>query len=172
MVLFVYNQEYSLILLLICYCLGCGCPNFCKNGTARGVYYQKLGVLRGVPFMDCSPWTWIILVANAGCLLFILNLILQSTILRPLGIRVFSLWIQTNSLLPTMKDLKFSPIEFGSTCNYLNVHVERKHFPTQFILNFKNYCRNIIPFVGFYKKQIASYNCTVHELLTRKSPWA
>ena len=47
-------------------------PIFVKNGSARGIYYPKLGVLRGLPFMDCSPWTWIILVADAGCLLFIL----------------------------------------------------------------------------------------------------
>ena len=40
-------------------------------------------------------------------------------------------------VLPTMKDLNFSPIEFDSTCIYLNVDVDRKHFPTQFISNFK-----------------------------------
>ena len=32
--------------------------------------------------------------------------------------------------LPIMDDLKFSPIEFDSTCNYLNVNVNRKQFPT------------------------------------------
>ena len=52
--------------------LGSGCPNFCKNGSARGVHYQELGVLRGVLFMGSSPETRIILVKNAGCLLFIL----------------------------------------------------------------------------------------------------
>ena len=52
-----YYQEYSLILFFICYRWVCGCPNFCKNGTAREVYYLKLGVLRGVPFIGFSPWT-------------------------------------------------------------------------------------------------------------------
>ena len=47
-------------------------PIFVKMALQGGFYYPKLGVLRGVLFMDCSPWTWIILVANAGCLLFIL----------------------------------------------------------------------------------------------------
>ena len=47
-------QDYSLILLFICCDLGYGCPNFYKNGTARGVYYPKLGVLRGVPFMGLA----------------------------------------------------------------------------------------------------------------------
>ena len=71
-------------------------------------------------------------------------------------------------VLPTMKDLKLSPIEFDSTCDYLNIDVERKHFPTQFIPNCKNYCRKIIPFIDFYKKQISSYNYTVHEILTKE----
>ena len=74
-------------------------------------------------------------------------------------------YVVTKFFLPTMEDLKFSPIEFDSTCNYLNVDVDRKHFPTQFIVNFKNFCRKIIPFVDFYKKQIASITCTVHEIL-------
>ena len=67
-----------------------------------------------------------------------------------------------------MEDLKFSPIEFDSTCNYLNVNVDRNHFPTQFILNFKNYCRKIIPFIDFYKKEIDSYNNTAHEISTKE----
>ena len=57
-------------------------------------------------------------------------------------------------VLPTTKDLKFSPIEFHSTCNYLDVDVNMKHFPTQFILTFKIYCRIIMSFVDFYKKLI------------------
>ena len=69
-----------------------------------------------------------------------------------------------------MENLKFSPIKFDSTCNYFNIDVDRKHFPTQFIPNLKNYCRRIIPFVDFYKKQIASYNCTAHEILTKEIP--
>ena len=69
-------------------------------------------------------------------------------------------------VLPTMGDLKFLPIEFDSTCNYLNVNVNGNQFPTQFIPNIKNYCRKILPFIDFYKKQIDSYNCTTHEILT------
>ena len=71
---------------------------------------------------------------------------------------------------PTMEDLKFLPIEFNfhSTCNDLNVNVDRNHFPTQFILNFKNYYRKIVPFIDFYKKQINSYNCTAYEILMKE----
>ena len=77
-------------------------------------------------------------------------------------------YVVTKFLLSTIKDLKFLHIEFGSTCNYLNVDVGRKHFLTQFNLIFKNYSRKIILFVDFYKKQIASYNHTVHEILTKE----
>ena len=72
------------------------------------------------------------------------------------------MFVAMKFVLPTMEDLKFSPIEFDSTCNYLNVHLDREHFPTQFIPNFRNYCREILPFADFYKKQIVSYNCTTH----------
>ena len=78
-------------------------------------------------------------------------------------------------VLLTMEALKFSPIEFDSTCNYLNVDANRKHFPTQFILQFKNYYRKIMncfrkimSFIDFYMKQISFYNCTAHEILTKE----
>ena len=61
-------------------------------------------------------------------------------------------YIVMKFVLPTMEDLKFSPIKFYSTSNYLNVKVDRNHFPTQFILNFKSYCRKIVLFIDFYKK--------------------
>ena len=53
-------------------------------------------------------------------------------------------YVVTKYILPTMGDLKFSPIEFDSTCNCLNAYLNRNHFPTQFILNIKNFCRKII----------------------------
>ena len=76
--------------------------------------------------------------------------------------------VVTKFVLPTLKDLRFSPIKFDSTCNYLNVVVDGKYFPTQFLLNFKNCCRKIIPFIDFYKKETASYNHATHEILTKE----
>ena len=67
-----------------------------------------------------------------------------------------------------MEDLKFLLIEFDSTCNYLNVNVDTYHFPPQFILNLKNYCRKLIPSIDFYKQQIDSYNETTHEILVKE----
>ena len=77
-------------------------------------------------------------------------------------------YVVTKYILPTMEDLKFLSIELNSTCNYLNVNVDRNHFLTQFIPNFKNYYRKIIPFIDFYRKQIDSYNHTAHEILTNE----
>ena len=54
--------------------------------------------------------------------------------------------------LPTMEDLKFLPIKVDSTCNYLDVDVNRKCFPSQFIQKFKNYCRKIYHSLIFIKK--------------------
>ena len=33
-------------------------------------------------------------------------------------------------ILPTIEDLRFSPIKFDSTCNYLNVDINSGKFPT------------------------------------------
>ena len=30
------------------------------------------------------------------------------------------------------------------------------------------YCKKIVPFMNFYKKEIASYNCTAYEILTNE----
>ena len=72
MVLIRSNQDYSLLLVFYFYMVGSGCLNFCKNGSARGVNYPKLGVLGVYHLWVVSPETRIILVKNAVCLLFIL----------------------------------------------------------------------------------------------------
>ena len=59
--------------------------------------------------------------------------------------------VVTKFILPTIKDLKFSPNEFDPTCNYLNVDLDRNKFSTKHIPNIKNFCRKIIPIIDFYK---------------------
>ena len=61
-------------------------------------------------------------------------------------------------VLPTIKDLKFSPIEFDSNCSYLDVDINRSKFLTQYIPNIRNFCKKIVPFIHFYKEQIDYYN--------------
>ena len=63
-------------------------------------------------------------------------------------------YVTIKFILPTIKDLAFLSIEFDSSCNYLNVDLSRNKFPTQYIPNIKNFCKKIIPFIDFYKKQI------------------
>ena len=77
-------------------------------------------------------------------------------------------YVVTNFILLTIKDLKFSPIKFDLTCNYLNVDLNRNKFLTQYILNIKNFCKKIIPFIDFNKKQIDYYNHTAHEIPTKE----
>ena len=80
-------------------------------------------------------------------------------------------YVVTKFILPTIKDLKFLPIKFDSTCNYLNVDLSRNKFPMQYIPNIENFCKKIVPFIDFYKKQINYHNQTAHEILTKKVSW-
>ena len=77
-------------------------------------------------------------------------------------------YVATKFVLPTIKDLTFLPIEFDSTCSYLDVDINRSKFPTQYLPNTKNFCTKIVPFISFYKKQIGYYNQTAHGILTKE----
>ena len=71
-------------------------------------------------------------------------------------------------ILHTISDLKFSTINFDETCNYLQeknwCSVEAKQYISDLII----YCRKIIPFIQYYWKQISSFNCTAHNILTNE----
>ena len=73
-------------------------------------------------------------------------------------------------ILPTIGDLKFSPIDFDSECMYLNVDLRRHKCATKYLPNIQNFSTKIMPFVDFYKKQIDYYNKTVHDILTKEIP--
>ena len=66
-------------------------------------------------------------------------------------------------ILPTISDLKYSPVDFDSEHSYLNIDVKRNRYPTQYLLKIKSFCTKIVPFVDFYKKQIDCYKKTVHQ---------
>ena len=42
------------------------------------------------------------------------------------------------------------------------------HNAKEYISNLRVYCRKIVPFVHYYKEQISSFNCTVHNVLTNE----
>ena len=54
-------------------------------------------------------------------------------------------------------------IQFDSTYSYLDTGKGRKDYPMNYIPNLMAYCKQIVPFMNFYKKQIASYNYTAFE---------
>ena len=59
----------------------------------------------------------------------------------------------TKFILPTVNDHRFLPIDFDSECSYLNVNLKHR-YPMQCLPNFQNFCKKIVPFIDFYKKQI------------------
>ena len=79
-------------------------------------------------------------------------------------------YVVTKFILPTLDDHKFSPFDFDSECNYLNVDLDRHRYAIYYLPNIKNICMKIVPFVHFYKKQIDSHNKTVHGILMKEIP--
>ena len=77
-------------------------------------------------------------------------------------------YVVSNFILPTADDLKFSPIDFGSECRYLDVDLRRHQYATQYFPNIKDFCTKMVPLVDYYKKQINYYNKTVHDILTKE----
>ena len=60
--------------------------------------------------------------------------------------------------IPKVEDLKLMTIAFDTKCSYLkgtNMYVNR-------VLK---YCKKIVPYVRFYKRQIAYYNRTAYKIL-------
>ena len=79
-------------------------------------------------------------------------------------------YVVTKFILPAMDDLEFSPIDHNSECSYWNVDLSRYRYPIQYLPNIKNFCKKIVPFIDFYKKQINYCNKTVHGILTKEIP--
>ena len=79
-------------------------------------------------------------------------------------------YVVTKFIFPTVNDLKFSPIDFNTECNYLNADLRRHQYAVQYLPNIRNFYTKIVPFIDFYKKQIDYYNKTVHDILTQEIP--
>ena len=61
-------------------------------------------------------------------------------------------YVAIKFVLPTTDNLKFLPLKFDLTCNYLNVDLSRNKILTQYIPNLKNFCKKIIPFTDFLQE--------------------
>ena len=75
-------------------------------------------------------------------------------------------YVVTKFILPTIKDLKFSTINFNDTCKYLQEKNECSVEAKQYISDLIIYCRKIIPFMHNYREQISSFNHMAHNILT------
>ena len=71
----------------------------------------------------------------------------------------------TKFILPSIRDLNFSKLNYDNTCTYLdnkNIHNAdmKKH-----MLDLIMFCKKIEPFITYYKRLIKSYNDTAHNIL-------
>ena len=70
-------------------------------------------------------------------------------------------YVVTKFELPKVEDLKLRTIDFDSKCSYLS---KNDTYHTKLI----EYCLKIVPYVEFYKQQIAYYNQTAYNILANE----
>ena len=73
--------------------------------------------------------------------------------------------VVTKFILPSIKDLKFSKLNYDSTCAYVAEKNGCIAEDKKYILDLLASYRKIEPYVDYYKQQIKSYNNTVHHIL-------
>ena len=74
-------------------------------------------------------------------------------------------YVVTKFILPSIKDLNFSDLNYDSTCAYLDEKNVGTAENKEYILDLLAYCKKIRQYLDYYKKQIKSYNDTVHHIL-------
>ena len=78
-------------------------------------------------------------------------------------------YVITKFVLPTLDDLKLSPIKYDKECKYLrNLDDEDDDQIKQNIKDLIFYCLKIRPFMALYKMQISVHNLTAHKILQNK----
>ena len=73
--------------------------------------------------------------------------------------------VVTKFVLPSIKGLKFSKLNYDSTCAYLDEKNGCDAQAKKHTLDLLVYCKKSEPYVDYYKKQIKSYNDTVHHIM-------
>ena len=74
-------------------------------------------------------------------------------------------YVVTKFVLPSIKDLNFSKLNYDNTCAYLDVKNSHDAETKKYTLNLLVFCKNIKPYVDYCRKQIKSYNDTAHHIL-------
>ena len=77
-------------------------------------------------------------------------------------------YVVTKFMLPTIRDLKFSKLNFDHACAYMKKEYTPNTESRKYMLKLKSYCNKIRPFVIYYNKLINSYNNTMHNILVKK----
>ena len=73
-------------------------------------------------------------------------------------------YIAMKFMLPSVKDIKFSNLNFDESCTYMNKKYAPQTDSRKYLSELQMYCNKIKPFVSYYSKLIASYNTTVHNI--------
>ena len=74
----------------------------------------------------------------------------------------------TKFILPSIGDLKFPTLNFDNKCTYLDNRNMCSSESKKHMLDLMTFCKNIEPFVLYYKRLITSYINTAHNILDRE----
>ena len=74
-------------------------------------------------------------------------------------------YVVTKFILSSIKDLKFSKLNYDSTCAYLDEKNGCDVKTEKYTLDLLAYCKKFKPYIDYYNKQIKPYNDTVHHIL-------
>ena len=74
-------------------------------------------------------------------------------------------YVVTKFMLPMIRDLKFSKLDFDYTCAYMEKEYASNTDSRKYMLELRAYCNKVKPFVTYYNKLVNSYNKTAHNIL-------
>ena len=78
-------------------------------------------------------------------------------------------YVVTKFELPKIEDLHLTTVQFDSKWSYLDTEKDKNNLSSSsYLPKLLTYCEKIVPFVEFYKKQVAYYNHTAYEVLANK----
>ena len=76
-------------------------------------------------------------------------------------------YVVTKFILPSIKDLKSSKLNYDSTCAYLTEKNVCTTEDKKYISDLLAHCQKIKPYVDNYKQLVKSYNETVNHILKK-----
>ena len=77
--------------------------------------------------------------------------------------------VVTKFMLPTIRDLKFSKLDFDYMCTYTDKEYPPNTDSRRYMLELRAYCNKVKPIVTYYNKLINSYNNTAHNILEKET---